>query len=127
MCASRLCRHSRGTAGTGGIYSSACDGRTDTCAFALCHRSVAGVAAGVTWTSRTTSAPWGARWKHTTVIDAGAGAAGAIYVLGGADGLGGGRLNDVWVSTNGGADRTRRVLGGYLVGTTGVLRGIRGY
>ncbi len=59
-------------------------------------------AAGVTWTSRPTSAPWAARAYHTTVIDA----AGAIYVIGGYDGD---KFvyNDVWVSTDGGADRTR--------------------
>ncbi len=59
-------------------------------------------AAGVTWTPRATSAPWAARYGHTTVIDA----AGAIYVIGG---LGGGTTfyNDVWASTDGGADRTR--------------------
>jgi hypothetical protein len=47
-------------------------------------------AAGVTWTSRTTSAPWAARAYHTTVIDT----AGAIYVLGGL-GLGGISYNGV--------------------------------
>ncbi len=60
-------------------------------------------AAGVTWTSRTTSAPWAARPGHTSVIDA----AGAIYVIGGFDGNTGTYYNDVWVSTDGGADRTR--------------------
>jgi hypothetical protein len=59
-------------------------------------------AAGVTWTNRTTSAPWAARAGHTAVIDA----AGAIYVIGGL-GLGT-DFNDVWVSADGGADRTRR-------------------
>jgi hypothetical protein len=64
----------------------------------LCHRPVSRAsAAGVTWTSRTASAPWGARADHTSVIDA----AGAIYVIGG---LGdGGGFQDVWVSTDGGA------------------------
>jgi hypothetical protein len=57
-------------------------------------------AAGVTWTLRTTSAPWAARVGHTTVIDA----AGAIYVLGGWNGT---YFKDVWASTNGGEDRTR--------------------
>ncbi len=56
------------------------------------------VAAGVTWTSRTTSAPWGVRAWHTSVIDA----AGAIYVIGGQDG-GTFYYQDVWVSTDGGA------------------------
>jgi hypothetical protein len=52
------------------------------------------------------SAPWDARSGHTSVIDA----AGAIYVIGGRNG----NIyphyiyyQDVWVSTNGGADRTR--------------------
>ena len=66
----------------------------------MCHRSVRASAAGVTWTSRTASAPWAAREGHTSVIDA----AGAIYVIGGR------YLNtyfqDVWVSTDRGADRT---------------------
>ncbi len=61
------------------------------------HRSVARVAAGVTWTNRTTSAPWAGRSGHTTVIDS----AGAIYIIGGSKN-GGGYLNDVWVSTDGG-------------------------
>ncbi len=60
-------------------------------------------AAGVSWTSRTTSAQWAARVYHTSVIDA----AGAIYVIGGFDATGN-IYNDVWASTNGGADRTRR-------------------
>jgi hypothetical protein len=90
--------HSRGTAATGGIYSSAA---TDTCAFALVIGRPPICAAGVTWTSRTTSAPWAARQGHTTVIDA----AGAIYVIGGFCGTT--ICMDVWVSTDGGADRTR--------------------
>ncbi len=61
-------------------------------------------AAGVTWTSRTTSAPWAARDGHTSVIDA----AGAIYVIGGGlESTGSTYYKDVWVSTDGGADRTR--------------------
>jgi hypothetical protein len=55
----------------------------------------------VTWTSSTSNAPWAARSSHTSVIDA----AGAIYVIGG--GSGGTYLKDVWVSTDGGADRAR--------------------
>jgi hypothetical protein len=54
------------------------------------------VAAGVTWTSRTPSAPWAAREGHTSVIDA----AGAIYVIGSYDG--GTYFNNVWASTDGG-------------------------
>ncbi len=56
-------------------------------------------AAGVTWTCRTTAAPWGGRWHHTTVIDA----AGAIYVLGGYGGGSTTLYDDVWVTTDGGA------------------------
>ncbi len=59
-------------------------------------------AAGVTWTSRTTNALWAVRYGHTTVVDA----AGAIYVFGGAVGTST-YVNDVWASTDGGADRTR--------------------
>ncbi len=57
------------------------------------------------WTSRTTSAPWGGRIGHTTVIDA----AGAIYVIGGFASHNGtdSFFNDVWVSTDRGAGRTR--------------------
>jgi hypothetical protein len=79
--------------------------------------------AGITWTSRTTSAGWAAREGHTSVIDA----AGAIYVIGG---IGGGTdLNDVWASTDGGADRTRSKgrSGGYSRGYYRVLRGTKGY
>ncbi len=65
------------------------------------------MAAGVAWTSRTTSAPgpWAAREGHTPAIDA----AGAIYVIGGFGYYNGAYtyFNDVWVSTDGGADRTR--------------------
>ena len=95
----------RCTAATGGIYSSAA---TDSCAFALAIGRSPICAAGVTWTSRTTSAPWAARNGHTSVIDA----AGAIYVIGG---TGDTYYHDVWVSTDGGADRTRgeELLQGY--------------
>ncbi len=64
-------------------------------------------AAGASWTSRTSSAAWAVRSQHTSVIDA----TGAIYVIGGS--AKGGffssytYLNDVWASTNGGADRTQ--------------------
>jgi hypothetical protein len=58
-------------------------------------------AAGVTWRRVIASAPWAARAYHTTVIDA----AGAIYVLGGNSGTT--FYKDFWVSTDGGADRTR--------------------
>ena len=76
------------------------------------------LAAGVTFTNRTTSAPWGNRVFHTSVIDA----AGTIYVIGG-DG-GDAIYQDVWASTDGGADRTRAGGGrGYWLGPQGVLRG----
>jgi hypothetical protein len=55
-------------------------------------------AAGETWALVIASAPWAGRHGHASVIDA----AGAIYVLGGCC-----SYNDVWVSTDGGADRTR--------------------
>ncbi len=78
------------------------------------HRSIAVVAAGASWTSRTTSAQWAARGFHTSVVDA---ISGAIYVLGGGI-IGGAHYNDAWVSSDGGAGRTRGVLG--------VLKGYRG-
>ncbi len=56
-------------------------------------------AAGVTWTSRTASAPWAARYEHTSAVDA----AGAIYVIGGYGSGTGTFYHDVWVSTDGGA------------------------
>ncbi len=64
--------------------------RVCVCAIGL----VRALAAGVTWTSRTTNAPWAARVAHTSVIDA----AGAIYVIGG-QGYSGGTYTyyqDVW-------------------------------
>jgi hypothetical protein len=64
-------------------------------------------AAGVTWTSRTLKAGWAARAGHTSVVDA---ISGAIYVIGGSGyGTGGSftTFQDVWVSTDGGSDRTR--------------------
>ncbi len=94
-------------------------------ALALAIGRFACVHAGVTWTSRTTSAPWGARFGHTSVVDA----AGAIYVIGGY-GVGSTYYQDVWVSTDGGADRTRAGCSGSTGwvgrGTKGVLRGTTG-
>ncbi len=75
-------------------------------------------AAGVTWTSRTTGAPWAARWMHTSVVDA----AGAIYVIGGIGTGNNINYNDVWKSTDGGADGTRA----YSRGTRWVLRAYYG-
>jgi hypothetical protein len=80
------------------------------------------VRAGAMWRSRTITAPWAARYGHTTVVDA----AGTIYVIGGTDG-GGTFFNDVWVSTDGGARAGlrkragRRYSRGYYRG--GVLEG----
>ncbi len=70
------------------------------------HRPVAArLAAGITWTNPTPSAPWGSRVEHTSVIDA----AGAIYVLGGYSYMNRTETfyHDVWQSTDRGADRTR--------------------
>ncbi len=69
----------------------------------------------MTWTSSTANAPWAARSSHTSVVDA---ISGAIYVIGGRNG-GDTYYKDVWVSTDGGADPTQPVLGGYLGGTRG--------
>ncbi len=98
-----LLHQHRVPAGTCRIYSSAHDTRAATRAFAFVPIGrCRALAAGVTWTCRTSNAPWGARYWHTSVIDA----AGAIYVIGGyGDGIG--YLQDVWVSTDGGADRAR--------------------
>ncbi len=84
------------------------------------------LAAGVNWTSRTTSAPWAARYGHTTVVDA----AGAIYVIGGLD-AGSAFYQDVWASTDGGADGTRAggrgVQGGHHGVLGGTMRVLQGY
>jgi hypothetical protein len=70
--------------------------------------------------SRTTSARWAGRLRHTSVVDA----AGAIYVIGGRDGTN--WYKDVWVSTDGGARAGlgRGAVGGY---TGWELRGTQGY
>ena len=57
----------------------------------------------MTWSNRTLAALWAGRCGHTSVIDA----AGAISVIGGIQGTSK-WFNDVHVSTDGGADRTRR-------------------
>ncbi len=86
------------------------------------------LAAGRTFTSRTTSAPWAARESHTSVVDA----AGAIYVIGGRS-SGRTYYKDVWASTDGGArpDSVGGVVGGYYWGVlpwySGVLGGRIGY
>ncbi len=65
------------------------------------------MAAGVTWqyVDNSGNTSWDARGRHTSVIDA----AGAIYVIGGYSGYARGsetNYNDVWKSTDGGADQT---------------------
>jgi hypothetical protein len=65
--------------------------------FSAIGRVLRASAAGVTWTSRMTSAPWAGRWLHTSVVNA----TGAIYVIGGYDGTT--YYNDVLGSTDGGA------------------------
>jgi hypothetical protein len=63
------------------------------------------------------TAPWAARYEHTSVVDA----AGAIYVIGGRS-YNGAFLQDVWASTDGGArpDSGVGMVGGYY---RGVLQG----
>ena len=68
------------------------------------------MAAGATWSIVTASAPWGVRYDHTSVIDAG----GAIYVIGGQGNAP--TYNDVWVSTDKGADRNRAGTPGHTNG-----------
>jgi hypothetical protein len=75
------------------------------------------LAAGTSFTNRTLNAGWAARFGHTSVVDA---VSGAIYVIGGRNG--GTYYQDVWASTDGGADRTRS-KGGGRGGTTGYYRG----
>jgi hypothetical protein len=91
-------RLSRGAARTSAIYSAAATRRTDVC---FCVFVVRPRAAGATWTCRLGSAPWAARYSHTSVIDA----AGAIYVIGGSSysNYSVHDYNDVWASTDGGA------------------------
>jgi hypothetical protein len=93
--ASALCRRCVCMATTGGINSSAGGAGGRACVGPLAGSSRA-LAAGISWVSRTISAPWAARAHHTSVVDA----AGAIYVIGG---VGGTTYRDMWVSTNGGA------------------------
>ncbi len=66
------------------------------------------------------TAPWPARWGHSTVIDA----AGAIYVIGGYNGT---YFNDVLVSTDGGARPNSAGGRGGTGGTQGCSRGTRVY
>ncbi len=72
-------------AGTSGIYSSAATGGRPRLRVRFALVSSVGrarSAAGVTWSLVIASAPWGARAKHTSVVDA----AGAVYVIGGSKG-----------------------------------------
>jgi hypothetical protein len=85
--------------------------------FCVGHRPSAHVAAGASWTPVIANAPWDARTGHTTVINA----TGAIYVIGGFGDTG--NFRRVWVSTDGGADRFRGVLDGYVRVHEGLLRG----
>ncbi len=97
------------------------DGRLCVC---VCHRPVGHVAAGATWKLVIASAPWAARYLHTTVVDA----SGAIYVIGGITDrtfpFPNTYYNDVWVSTDGGADRAGGVLN--YTGTTAYAVVVRG-
>jgi hypothetical protein len=65
------------------------------------------------------TAPWAARYEHTTVVDA----AGAIYVIGGQGSGTETYYNDVWVSTDGGARAGLR-RGGSGGTTGGSTRGV---
>jgi hypothetical protein len=97
-------------AGTGGINSSvrgaSAAARASLFVLGAHRRGRRAWAAGITWTQRTRHAEWGnaflgGRYGHTSVIDA----AGAIYVIGGYF-YGFTFYQDVWASTDGGADRT---------------------
>jgi hypothetical protein len=127
VCAPALCGPSRGHGGAlCGVDSPACVRPRGACGLGSPVGSRAhGWPAGVTWASRTACAPWEARQGHTSVVDA---ISGAIYVIGGLGGDDTPYLQDVWVSTDGGA-RTGRARGGSgrcvmvgnFGGTTGVL------
>jgi hypothetical protein len=124
-CASRRCACApiapRGLAVFEARPAPCVGGRTRVVAFEAIGRARARLAAGVTWSCRTFSAPWAARWGHTSVVDA----ARAIYVIGGTDGTT--NFNDVWASTDGGA-RPDSVKGGWSGGTQGGTEGVlQGY
>ncbi len=114
------------TAAACGIYSSARAARrclrVRDCV--RCDRPGSRVsAAGVTWTCRTAKAQWAVRYSHTSVVDA----AGAIYVIGGHDPSNSTDLQDVYASTDGGA-QPDYVTGVGRWDTQGVLEGVlRGY
>ena len=117
-----------GTAGAGGINSSAGGaGRPRVRALrfgAIGFRVMCASAAGRTFGLRILKAEWAARRGHTSVVDA----AGAIYVLGGLGitGITAYYYQDVWASTDGGARGPTASGGGTPVGTTGVLGGTTG-
>ncbi len=73
--------------------------RMDTCAF-VANSVVRPRAAGATWTSLTPNASWAIRDGHSAVI-----VGPAIYVIGGKNQAV--VFNDVWVSSDGGADQTQ--------------------
>ncbi len=104
-------------AGSCGTYSSARAARCGraSVAFGATGRARARSAAGVTWTSRTASAPWAARFGHSSVVDA---VSGAIYVLGG-EGTDSTFYQDVWASTDRGLQAGLGRGGG-----RGVLEGV---
>jgi hypothetical protein len=70
------------------------------------------------------TAPWAGRYGHTSVIDA----AGAIYVIGGTNygTYGTTHFNDMWVSTDGGAQPDSRGCSRVLRRYSGVLGGLQG-
>ncbi len=112
-------------AGTVGIHSSTggagAAARARVRFSSIGFRSRARSAAGVTWSSRTASAPWAGRTGHTSVVDA----AGAIYVIGGY-GTGVIYYKDVWVSTDGGARPDSVKAGGRGVHQGGTMGGTQG-
>jgi hypothetical protein len=123
VCAAALCAPSYRTAAACGIYSSARAARRRPRARLRSMRPAgcrARSAAGVTWTCRTASAPWAARWFHTSVVDA----AGAIYVIGGE---GTTYFADVWASTDGGVRPGLGPSGGSGGTRVGYSRGTHGY
>jgi hypothetical protein len=114
-CASALCWRCGGTAGTGGLNSLGAGGRACAVAFGAIGRVMCASAAGRTFTTRALTAEWAARAAHTSVVDA----AGAIYVIGGADGGTGTAYQDLWASTDGGARAGLGRGGGRRVGHGG--------
>jgi hypothetical protein len=73
----------------------------------------------VSWALVIARAPWAARVAHTSVVDA----AGAIYVIGGTKG-GSILYQDVWISTDKGAEPDSCGSQGCSAALTGVLKGL---